>query len=841
MKTKHTERLKEKRTKLKSGKIKKKLKMEQHSISKDKNKFTYGNSTIKSVDNMDIEDAGSIPNITNNSMECNSKQCTDRIVDDDWKLINSEKLGETEIDTDDWLQLGPKEKTNVGAPVVIDVISDGVTSLNLPETFEQTQSTRSSKNTFYTNDTFALNALSKESSACITVAKSIKPNQSTSQIRHRKQALSVSASTAKSIEPEQSRQIRHQKQPSHVSRSAEMSPNRSVNRSHVTKLRNSPQWENVDQANAQQHIATRKPQVYCIRNIVIVIMESKSRLCFTGKLLVKVLFGAVEIYGTMLDRSTGAREVYSPRGYSNVSIETGQTSAEDSIEAVWAALAPKGITRDSESKLQMDIDNVQPGTAVLVLQNFENGLTRFLNAYVPSFRLFPNVNNPCYYSWMDPKRAEIVLQANLHLGQHDDPNYRRLIADPCITVDIAEKMISDWRANKWSCTLIAGGKGVGKSTSVRYLVNSLLRTSGKVVLVDVDPGQAECTPAGCLSCSLIEEPLLGPNFTHLRTPAYQLFLDDVNVARCVTRYLEGVKMLVERLQNCPSLSCFPVVVNTMGFTANLGWDIAMFTIKLIRPTIILQIMSSRSKNYQDYLSAEVVNKQKCTWMCCDETFIDWDKPCEHELCIFRSHVRSHKDEWNMEPYQQRELVMISYLSGIVCNNDNDDSLQYNAQLPFNINKAVPYTAPFSSLCIIPQRLFGVPASHVLNVVNGNIVALCGVDLTEESSQESENTCGLRVLTQRSPLCTCYGFGIIRGIDTERQEVFINTPLPISIMQHINCLAGCIPIPSVLLQLNQGAPYVGENASLPTSREVRRGGFRMKYHRKPNNNPNKTTM
>lgn len=79
-------------------------------------------------------------------------------------------------------------------------------------------------------------------------------------------------------------------------------------------------------------------------------------------------------------------------------------------------------------------------------------------------------------------------------------------------------------------------------------------------------------------------------------------------------------------------------------------------------------------------------------------------------------------------------------------------------------------------------------------------------------------------------------GIIRGIDTERREVFINTPLPISIMQHINCLAGCISVPPALLQLNQGAPYVGENASLPTSREIRRGVFRMKpnvkFHKKP---------
>jgi len=66
---------------------------------------------------------------------------------------------------------------------------------------------------------------------------------------------------------------------------------------------------------------------------------------------------------------------------------------------------------------------------------------------------------------------------------------------------------------------------------------------------------------------------------------------------------------------------------------------------------------------------------------------------------------------------------------------------------------------------------------------------------------------------------------------ERQEVFINTPLSISIMQHVNCLAGCIPVPPALLQLHQGAPYVGGNVTLPTSREPRRGHFRMRYQNK----------
>jgi len=508
------------------------------------------------------------------------KQHIDRNMDNDWELVNSDE----EIKMDN--QAIPKEMRNIGTPLIVDAFSDDINVPNVPQTilsFEQ----KTNMNMFYPNDILELNALPNEKNMCVTIAKSIKPKRDT-YVKHQKQSSAMSSATSSAVS------------------STVTSPNKSLNCDNGTKPRSSPQQRNI---NVQQDVTIRKPQVYCIRNIVIVIMESKSRLCFTGKLLVKVLFGAVEIYGFTLNKSTNATEVYSPRGYSSVSIETSATYMEDSIEDVWTALASKGIIRDSESKLQMDIDNVQPGTAILVLQNFENNLTRFLEGHFTNFRLFPNINNPCYYSWVDPRRAEIVLQANLYLGQHDDPNYRRLIIDPCITVDIVERMLSSWRANEWSCTLIAGGKSVGKSTSVRYLINSLLRTSDKVVLVDVDPGQAECTPAACISYSLIEEPLMGPNFTHLRMPVYQLFLDSINVAECVPRYLEGVKMLIERLKACPILSRLPIVVNTMGFTMNLGWDIAMFTIKLIRPTIILQIMSRKKKNYRDYLSAQVVNNQ----------------------------------------------------------------------------------------------------------------------------------------------------------------------------------------------------------------------------------------
>ncbi|XP_029165496.1 polynucleotide 5'-hydroxyl-kinase NOL9 [Nylanderia fulva] len=833
MKVKHNSKgAKKKKAKLKKNARKLTTrKIEKHSVGKNKSMLAYKQTTVN-FNNMDIN-AQNIPsNSTVDSIRWDSsEELTNKEMDNDWKLDNSDE--EIEAETDDWTQIAPKEKRNIELPVVMEMHSNDVSS-NLSQIFKQKTCLNKE---LYSNKEFYSNIFQTDipsnDEACVIVAKSINPKHDTYV---QTQTSSVPPNTDKNNKNKHTSENKLKNSINNIS-----SPKRNP------KCRNVKSKKSIDcntetvhrsshlQNRVQSSRNKKTPAFYCIRNIVIVIMKSESRLCFTGKLLVKVLYGAVQIYGYILNKSTSTTEVYSPRGYSNIAIETSKEyPVDNNIEDIWAALAVEDITRDSESQLQADIDKVQPGEAVLVLQNFDSNLTLFLKTYFSYLRLFPDVNNSCYYPWTDPRRAEIILQAELHFEQSNSSTCKRLISDPVI-IDIAQRMLSRWRKNEWSCTLIAGGKNVGKSTSVRYLINTLLQECSRVILIDVDPGQAECTPPSCISYSLIEEPLMGPSFTHLKIPVYQLFIDDVNVARCVTRYLEGIKMLIERLKGDPELSRLPVVVNTMGFAKNLGWDIAIFTIKLIRPSIIVQIMSSKRKNnYDNVFSAEVVNKQECSWTFCDEKFINWDRSCEHDLCIINSPaevqtvVDQGPNQWNMEPYQQRELMMMSYLSDIVRN--NDDSFHYNAGLSRSINQAIPYTAPFSSLCIIPQRLFGIPESHALSIVNGNIVALCGIDLTEESSQESTNISTLRILTQRSPLCTCYGFGIVRGVDMEQQQVFINTPLPISMMQHVNCLAGCIPVPPMLLQLHPGVPYVSGNAMLPTSREPRKGYFRMRYRK-----------
>ncbi|XP_035721327.1 polynucleotide 5'-hydroxyl-kinase NOL9-like [Vespa mandarinia] len=664
--------------------------------------------------------------------------------------------------------------------------------------------------------------------ACIVVAESINPNEtSTIQYGHRKNQR---MKFMKDNEKSQSKYLIGKKKTSVVTRKNEVQECTENSTMRNTEERNTKskvikEKSTMINTNTSTGNYNEKLHLYCLHNKVLMIMQERTSFCFTGKLMINVLYGAIEVYGSHITTSNPPIEVYSPKGYSLITVETSNKFLISNVKDIWTSLSPEGINPDIKNALQYDINQCKPGMTVIILWNLENNLTGFVNTYYP-IKLFPKIRNVKNYSWTDTRRAEMILQSNLYLDNH---NYKKLIIDPTVTGILAEKILNRWRSNDWSCTLIAGGKNVGKSTTVRYLINTLLPTSRMVVLVDVDPGQNECTPPGSISYSLIEEPLTGPNFTHLKMPVYQLYIGDVNVTRCITRYIECVKLLANKLLSCPIMSRLPIIVNTMGFTQGIGWDIVVFTIKLFRPSFVLQIMSERTKNnYPNLLSCDIINQQTFTGFSWSKNITVWNEPCCHELQVINTNAEkkyeSTNDSWNMEPYQQRELAMISYLSGIL--NSSGNSTFHTRLTSLSINEVVPYVAPFASLTIALLREC-VPPSRVLTVINGNMVALCGIDLTSDLLQEATSS-KPRILT-RAPLCACYGYGIIRGIDMEKEELYINTPLPLSLMRHVNCLIGSIPVPINLLQLNQpNVPYAGGNDALPTSRDPRRGYFRMRY-------------
>ncbi|KAK9302670.1 hypothetical protein QLX08_005401 [Tetragonisca angustula] len=722
-----------------------------------------------------------------------------------------------------------KQKT-IGSPVIVEALSEDLSSLSIPELFKQQGQLTRTKNDVFNSSHLHISNL--KSDASVIVAESLNSSSSYSQIND---TNIVSPSKNDRKLPEDKKQLQSNDCDMLTNPEKHLALSGEAKKSDVCEGNSSSVVNNIQdntfkmEASSYKEtpLADQQPiRFYCLQNKVAVVLSKDARFCFTGKLIVQVIYGAIEVYGYVITTQNNPIEIYSPRGYSNVSIKASEKFSQNVESDIWVFLSKEGIDQNQENKLVDEVKQIKPGMTIVLLSNLENKLTRFLHVFYP-FKLFPEIKSVPYHSWIDTRRAERILQSNLYV----DNECKEIIVDPRVAQEVADKILTRWNANEWSCTLIAGGKSVGKSTTMRYLINGLLPVSKMVVLFDVDPGQTECTPAGCISYSLIEQPLMGPNFTHLKTPAFQVYIGDVNVTRCITRYIEAMKMLFDKLSSCPVLSRLPIVINTMGFSQGIGWDIILFTIKLIRPSFVVQIMSEKPKNnYIEYLSKQVVNRQQVSWPTWSTNVMKSNLPCDHELFVVRSHAESKSapgyETWNMEPYQQRELVMISYLSEIV-QNSADSATRYDS-LSLSINQAVPYVTPFASLCIsIPQ--VSVSPSHVLNVVNGNIVALCGIDVNNNELRADQAMAGPRILN-RSPLCACYGFGIIRGIDMERQQIFINTPLPVSTMQYVNCLMGCIPVPVALLQTNQfkNVPYTGGNDVSPMSREHRRGYFRMRY-------------
>jgi hypothetical protein len=344
--------------------------------------------------------------------------------------------------------------------------------------------------------------------------------------------------------------------------------------------------------------------LYSLESKVILILYPETQFSFLGKLKLKVLYGAVQVYGSILSPQNTEKpvEIYSPRGYSSINILSFYLDDTYNKEALWNALTIEGVDRSLNTKLHDTINVCKQGWSVILLENFENTLTNFLNNYC-SFRLFPKVEN-MKYSWCDPRRAEYILQA--HFQFYNSSN--EISICPQWNKTIIQQLVNQWNSSKSLCTMIVGGKSVGKSTTARYLINNLLRHSKKVILLDLDPGQAEITPSACLSLSVLDEPLLGPNFTHLKTPFYQLYLEDINVSNCITRYIKCVKKLIECLKSNKDLLEYPVIVNTMGFCKGIGLDICIFLIKLIEPNNIVQIQSNRKKNNFDLtLTKQTIN------------------------------------------------------------------------------------------------------------------------------------------------------------------------------------------------------------------------------------------
>ncbi|KAI3537018.1 hypothetical protein CABS01_05072 [Colletotrichum abscissum] len=165
--------------------------------------------------------------------------------------------------------------------------------------------------------------------------------------------------------------------------------------------------------------------------------------------------------------------------------------------------------------------------------------------------------------------------------------------------------------------MLCGPKSSGKSTFGRILGNRLLTGAGQqtrtrktppsVVVMELDPGQPEYTPAGTIALVQVREPNLSPSFARIAANE-----QDVTVMRCHSiasvspasdpeLYLECALDLFQRYQDtCKGL---PLIINTPGWVLGTGLDLLSELVSTIKPAEVIYMSEDGPRETVEGLQA----------------------------------------------------------------------------------------------------------------------------------------------------------------------------------------------------------------------------------------------
>nr|XP_019964210.1 PREDICTED: polynucleotide 5'-hydroxyl-kinase NOL9 [Paralichthys olivaceus] len=348
--------------------------------------------------------------------------------------------------------------------------------------------------------------------------------------------------------------------------------------------------------------------------------------------------------------------------------------------------------------------------------------------------------------------------------------------------------------------LVCGTKNVGKSSFIRTLINTLLNHTNCVDYLEGDLGQTEFTPAGCLSLSVVSEPLLGPPFTHQRTPEHMIYYGQASCESNLDRYLESLKSLWRRR---PQSRETPVIINTMGWVKGFGFQLLVDMIRFFPVSHVVQLGHGGSTQCPaltpEFLrTAHGFQTHPPTQTALEEFTESHSPPRSYTHLVVQSEfqgVARQGTAKHQRSNEHRELSLLAYLS----------QLQSSDPGPVRpLHSLTPYQVPHAAVALGVIHCEVMP-SHMFYAANASLVGLCCLG-------EKITSRGGPVLLSQAPICPCVGFGVLRGIDMARGLYFLLTPVDPSILRKVNCLLlGAISLPFFVLttqsDIEGEMPYV----------------------------------
>ncbi|XP_013187710.2 polynucleotide 5'-hydroxyl-kinase NOL9 [Amyelois transitella] len=474
-------------------------------------------------------------------------------------------------------------------------------------------------------------------------------------------------------------------------------------------------------------------KVYYARNCCIFVMKHPAKLYIHGKINIQALGGSLEIFGYKLKDEV--YKVYAPNYNYAHCLRT--VNSENSYYGLFGKLTSSGLSVYEAEEI---VTSIGASDGVVCMTSLKCKQMDFVENNFELTDLFSKVNRQIDNCL---RQASEILRCSLYL------------TGPwkCFEENASWSQAFDRSFYERSRGIVCGGKGVGKSTFLRYSVNRLL-SQGPVLVVDLDPGQAEFTVAGSVSATVVTKPLLGPNFTHLQKPDKMLYLGMINTMDNPRRYAAAVAELVTHCREHEAYQRMPWIVNTMGMCNAMGLKFITHTIMHTQPTFLLQIDSKAAKKrFQCYLNPGTIKNIYNEEFKNDSLFkhVPVPEALEYSFFLCDSLEVVGKKDFSLAPRDERYLNYLAYFGDLL-----------RAREEKALLGITPYEVNFREL----QVGFNVRVAPeaALKVINGKVVALCHLPRGD-----------VAVFTLRDKPLLCYGHGLVRGIDYEREKVYIITP------------------------------------------------------------------
>jgi len=337
--------------------------------------------------------------------------------------------------------------------------------------------------------------------------------------------------------------------------------------------------------------------------------------------------------------------------------------------------------------------------------------------------------------------------------------------------------------------VVYGPKNAGKSTYIRYLLNSLLSLypSG-IAFLDLDIGQSEIGCPSFLSLHIITSPLLSQPYAHVQKGemAWCEFVGDVTVVSDPAAYSSAIRRgyayYLDHLSpsSHKASSYIPLLVNTMGWVKGLGKELLEDIVGLIKPVYCVDMrVEIEGKNNGEDAGVELQSTNK------------------YANTVFRNTrvVSSDAASAAIPPPKLRALQLLSYFS-LHPSCTSPVSFQH---FPSIFQYLPPYSVQWGRISF--YHVFSpLSPQHILAAFNVSFVALYIVE-DVETLEHISAPAGLRLLKARPPLerGTCVGLGMVRGVDVQKKCVYVITPVAADIVQHVNCvMRGNLEIPTLAM-------------------------------------------